>query len=124
MSFTEDGDILEGAETVRFYSRAGSLIHLLHTLVNGAYLWSLISAMAPMALEAIVSGDSRVTTEFGVFVELLHNRSREVICVSSSCIRCGIHEALYEDFAVWSRSCTKVVASRIVCWASIRNFQP
>lgn len=89
------------------------------------YLWSFISAIEFRALDATISGDSGGTKEFdGVDDELLNKRSNEVICVSSSCIRCGIHDALYDDFAVWSRSCTKVVASRIVCCASIRNFQP
>lgn len=54
-----------------------------------------------MVLDATLSGDSRVTAEFGgVEDELLNESSNKVICVSSSCIRCGIHDALYEDFAV------------------------
>lgn len=129
MAFTENGDVLEGTKTVRFYPCAGtvsfSLVIIAFSCNYEKYLWSFISAIEFRALDATISGDSEGTKEFdGVDDELLNKRSNEVICVSSSCIRCGIHDALYDDFAVWSRSCTKVVASRIVCCASIRNFQP
>lgn len=60
-------------------------------------LCSLISAIYPIAFDAATSGESNPTT--GVCGiddddEALHRRSREVVWLSSSCIRCEIQDVL------------------------------